>query len=73
MAEALPRVVSDANSDVILRIRHSRAKTDILGYLPQRSDSRKFFRMSAEGGNRTRTPVARPRILSHARALPYLL
>ncbi|MBP1610972.1 MAG: hypothetical protein H6Q04_3207, partial [Acidobacteria bacterium] len=26
--------------------------------------SRKSFKMSAEGGNRTRTPLARPRILS---------
>jgi hypothetical protein len=28
MAEALPRVVSDANSDVILRIRHSQVRQE---------------------------------------------
>ena len=48
-------------------VRYDLAKTGILGDLPQWIDSRKFFRISAEGGNRTRTPLAGPRILSPVR------
>src|SRR5512139_3083979 len=38
-----------------------------IGTLNDLECSGKPFRMSAEGGNRTRTPVARPRILSPVR------